>query len=401
MLNLDNKIIWYIDGIEWTKNILTVGPVNRDFINISDAIDSITDDTLILIEPGIYSDSNLTPNKYSGIKYYLKGIGDTPNDVVINAPVLLLNPENSIDWIFENLVLNVTDNPVISYDSPLVEISTNIKVMVSETETPVTLSWTSRNANLCSIDPGIGEVELSGSMDVLIEDTTHFTITASKDNGDFATDTIVVSKFESTYVDNIIVNSENSIDSGKKYIPPPTISSISEWLSDVNMPYPVTITHESKSTNLNIYYTLDTTDPTVSSIKYTSIFNLINNNFQLIEGWPKIVIKAVAEVNGEYSTIVLRTTNKIAAGIVSTNPPIVIVIEQMLINPSEISSGRFYEAFLSLSSNPTDSLAVVPPVIDGGRLWNAILTTENLEDNMTISSPVIDGGRFWNAIVEG
>jgi len=56
---------------------------------------------------------------------------------------------------------------------------------------PATLSWTSRNATACDIQPGIGPVQPQGSMSITPADTTDYTLTCTG-NGGSATSTAKV-----------------------------------------------------------------------------------------------------------------------------------------------------------------------------------------------------------------
>ena len=77
---------------------------------------------------------------------------------------------------------------------------------------PITLSWIATDASTCIIEPGIGPVDSTGSISVLISQSTTFTITASNP-GASATDSVTVSLPEEPWVD--ISASPNSILQGE------------------------------------------------------------------------------------------------------------------------------------------------------------------------------------------
>jgi len=70
----------------------------------------------------------------------------------------------------------VTDSVTISINPPSVGISANPALTQAGDST--TLSWNSTNATSCSIEPGIGSVDLNGSITLLPTETTAYTITA-------------------------------------------------------------------------------------------------------------------------------------------------------------------------------------------------------------------------------
>jgi FG-GAP repeat protein/glucodextranase-like protein len=98
----------------------------------------------------------------------------------------------------------------VSYPIPAVSISADSNVIVPEV--PITLSWTATDASTCIIEPGIGHVGLTGSISVLISQSTTFTITAANP-GASATDSVTVSLPEEPWVD--ITASPNSILQGE------------------------------------------------------------------------------------------------------------------------------------------------------------------------------------------
>jgi RHS repeat-associated protein len=78
--------------------------------------------------------------------------------------------------------INLSDEPIVT----LIADPENIQIGESST-----LTWTSTNAETVTIDQGIGDVELNGSMSVSPTETTTYTITAQGPGGS-ATDTATV-----------------------------------------------------------------------------------------------------------------------------------------------------------------------------------------------------------------
>lgn len=74
-------------------------------------------------------------------------------------------------------------------DPPTVSISAEPQTVY--TGDTCTLSWTSANADACVIEPGIGTVELTGTMEVIPTETNTYTITATNPIGS-ATDAVTV-----------------------------------------------------------------------------------------------------------------------------------------------------------------------------------------------------------------
>ncbi|MGA1841212.1 MAG: hypothetical protein ACMUIU_11355, partial [bacterium] len=85
-----------------------------------------------------------------------------------------------------------TDNATVTITvSQLPAISINIDPAYIHTGEIATLTWTASNADIVSIDKGIGQVDESGSIDISPSQTTTYTITASNPSGT-TTDTITL-----------------------------------------------------------------------------------------------------------------------------------------------------------------------------------------------------------------
>lgn len=109
-----------------------------------------------------------------------------PND--FNQKVHLL--EKLIDLKENNsITIEMTSNPgsfltiEIVGESGLATVSINTSVESIQAGESLTLSWSSTNADSCSIEPGIGLVYLNGSMAVSPAVTTTYTITATGPGG--------------------------------------------------------------------------------------------------------------------------------------------------------------------------------------------------------------------------
>ncbi|MCD4744587.1 MAG: cadherin-like domain-containing protein, partial [Desulfobacteraceae bacterium] len=79
----------------------------------------------------------------------------------------------------EGTVIDTAEVTIL--DPPIVTLSAN-PLSINKGGTS-TLTWTSTNADSCSIGPDIGDVELNGSVAVTIQETTIYTITASNADG--------------------------------------------------------------------------------------------------------------------------------------------------------------------------------------------------------------------------
>ena len=85
--------------------------------------------------------------------------------------------------------LSITIRGAAQSLSPKVEFSATPEVVPAGSS--VTLSWSSTNAETCFIEPGVGEVELNGSLTVSPASTTTYTLTASGTGGTASASTTV------------------------------------------------------------------------------------------------------------------------------------------------------------------------------------------------------------------
>ena len=81
-------LYWKVDGSKWTGKIVTIGlpGSDKDYTSVKDAFQAATSDALYLIDPGIYQESpdiNLALPAGS-FNFYIKGLGETADDTVIN-----------------------------------------------------------------------------------------------------------------------------------------------------------------------------------------------------------------------------------------------------------------------------------------------------------------------------
>lgn len=78
-------------------------------------------------------------------------------------------------------------------NDPTASISSNASASVIS-GSQVTLTWSCENADSCTIDQGIGQVSMSGTINVWPTQTINYTITAEK-NGATATDSVTVNVY--------------------------------------------------------------------------------------------------------------------------------------------------------------------------------------------------------------
>lgn len=98
-----------------------------------------------------------------------------------------------------------------------------------------TLTWTSVNADKCVIEPGIGEVDLNGSITVSPADTTTYTITASK-AGETATDSAVITVANISNIPTVNLSVESAtINAGEQTVLTWTSSNAAKAYIDNNI----------------------------------------------------------------------------------------------------------------------------------------------------------------------
>jgi hypothetical protein len=118
-----------------------------------------------------------SPNDFNGHVYYLEAAVNLLEDNSISAE--LRSTPGSY------LTIEVTED----VDPPTATISAGPEsIMVGQS---AILSWTSTNADSCVIEPGIGSVDVNGSITVSPTETATYTITATGLAGT-ATDTVTV-----------------------------------------------------------------------------------------------------------------------------------------------------------------------------------------------------------------
>ena len=92
---------WYIDKILWSGAVITVGE-DKDYANIQDAFDAVTEDTLILVDTGDYTGADLSyftnPNKI-----YVRGLGNSCLDTILDTLASGVPTRGEI--VFENIWL--------------------------------------------------------------------------------------------------------------------------------------------------------------------------------------------------------------------------------------------------------------------------------------------------------
>jgi RHS repeat-associated protein len=89
----------------------------------------------------------------------------------------------------DTAIVDIIVNAIVETETPSAQISANPEtIIIGESST---LSWESENASSCNIDPDIGIVHVSGTVDVSPTETTTYTITATGPGGTTTADAAV------------------------------------------------------------------------------------------------------------------------------------------------------------------------------------------------------------------
>jgi hypothetical protein len=94
---------WYINGVEWTGTIKTVGS-GKDYSNIADAFSVQASDALFLIDAGTYYKGSDFFKPSASYKRYVRGLGAVYSDVIIRSRIQA--DANFQDFVVENVDLN-------------------------------------------------------------------------------------------------------------------------------------------------------------------------------------------------------------------------------------------------------------------------------------------------------
>ncbi len=142
------------------------------------------------------------------------------------------------------------------------------------------------------------------------------------------------------YQDYLRIFATASIESGTLYLDPVTFSDLQEWFWDTNLPLSLTMTQEATANGVKIFYTKDETAPTKLSDEYTASLSLTAGDI-ITSGWDRICIRAIANINDDYSVETTVTTYKYQNGLFSSL--LYMAIEPFSIGEPVISSGAYYQ----------------------------------------------------------
>ncbi|MBT7698039.1 MAG: sugar-binding protein [Desulfobacterales bacterium] len=199
-----------------------------------------------------------------------------------------------------------------------------------------TLSWTSENATSCTIDNGIGEVALSGSITVTPSETTTFTITASDMQNTVTAEltiTVVDTPIVNLTVDNTAINKGESV----------TLSWTSENATSC------TIDNEIGAVDLNGSLLITPNATTTYTIIASNQISSASNSISVIVTWPEpgIYFSATPQqiISPGSSTLSWTTTNATSVSI-DNGIGSVALNGSFEVNPSETTT------YIITASNP-------------------------------------------------
>jgi hypothetical protein len=265
---------------------------------------------------------------------------------------------------------------------------------------PVTLTWSSTGADMCSIDNGIGLVAVSGSTIVYPMTGTTYTITAS---GYGLTTSASTSMYalNSEYSDFGILCLSSPV-SGSYYIPTPTFSGLLEYVFETDLPIPLTISCAATK-----YYTLDGSTPTNTSSLYSTPINILPE-YYTGTGIQTLVVKAVGYDSsiGDYSAVGTSITyKKISMGstivLPNTSPQELISSDLPIVTTAAPVSGAYTEIVIEQETYTEDVPIVTTAIPVSGSYWEIVIEQETYTEQIvtTTASPV--SGAYWKVIVEG
>ena len=270
---------------------------------------------------------------------------------------------------------------------------------------PVTLTWSTTGADMCSIDNDVGVVALSGSTIVYPMTGTTYTITASG-YGLTATASTTMYALASTYNDSSVRYTSIVPVSGSYYIIPPTFSGLSEYTFDTDLPKPLTISNVAP---VSIYYTLDGSTPTNTSSLYSAPISILPE-YYTGSGIPTLVVKAVGydSTAGDYSAVSTSITyKKVPFGIaiiVNRTDTLIeaIVSEQQgsLVTTAMPVSGS-YDEIVIVQETYTEEVIVTTAMPVSGSYDEVVIVQEDYTDDPVSMSVLPISGAYWRVIVEG
>lgn len=269
---------------------------------------------------------------------------------------------------------------------------------------PVTLTWSTTGADMCSIDNGVGVVAISGSTIVYPMTGTTYTITASG-YGLTATASTSMYSLASTYSDMGIICLSSPV-SGSYAIPSPTFSGLVEYVFETDLPKPLTI---SDVAPVSIYYTLDGSTPTSASSLYSAPISILSE-YYTGSGIPTLIVKAVGYDSsiGDYSAVATSITyKKISIGdtivLPNTDPQEAISSDLPIITTAMPVSGAYTEVVIVQDTAYTEDVPIVTTAEPVSGAYTEVVIEQEIytetEPIVTTAEPV--SGAYWQVIVDG
>ncbi len=266
---------------------------------------------------------------------------------------------------------------------------------------PVTLTWSSIGADMCSIDNDVGIVETSGSTIVYPMIGTTYTITASG-FGFTTTANTTIYALNTEYIEEESIIVTSSPVSGSYSIPAPTFSGLSEYIFDIDLPKTLTI-----SCAAPIYYTLDGSTPNNTSSLYSAPISILPEYFTG-SGIQTLVVKAVGydSTIGDYSAVSTSITyKKVPFGdaiIVNRTDTLIeaIVSEQLgsLITTAMPVSGAYKEIVIVQEDYTNELITTAMPV--SGAYTEIVIVQEDYTDEPMVTTAMPVSGAYWKVVVE-
>lgn len=157
----------------------------------------------------------------------------------------------------------------------------------------VELTWSTNYTSDCLLDNTVVGTSDSSTVNPLTETTYEL---VSRGSGGRIKNYVTVNVAETIYNDSTLKSVMPELVSMTSYLTSPSISGMSD-----NIPVGTVITLSHESSASFIYYTKDTTTPSITSSLYTEPITASNDDF--IGEPPTMTIKAVSYASGNYSSI--------------------------------------------------------------------------------------------------
>ena len=266
---------------------------------------------------------------------------------------------------------------------------------------PVTLTWSTTGADMCSIDNDVGVVAISGSTIVYPMTGTTYTITASG-YGLTATASTSMYALNSEYSDMGIICLSSPV-SGTYYIPAPTFSGLSEYTFESDLPKSLTITAIGAAP---IYYTLDGSIPTNASTLYSTPISISASNYTG-EGTQTLIVKAVGFDGDSYGLVGTSITyKKILMGtaiiIPDTEPQEMLSSDLPIVTTAMPISGAYTEVSIDNGTYTEDVPIVTTAMPVSGAYTEVVIEQETYTEDVPIVTTAMPvSGAYWKVIVEG